>query len=80
MADKGKKSKVAEMAEEADSDPIDGDLLISVEKLQEVQDELEKVLVSTPFFFFCKVLFLLCTRIYGCLHAFVIYLQDGRYC
>ncbi|KAG2714313.1 hypothetical protein I3760_03G021200 [Carya illinoinensis] len=43
VADKGKKSKVAEMAEEADSDPIDGDLVLSVEKLQEVQDELEKV-------------------------------------
>lgn len=40
VADKGKKSKVAE---EENSDHIDGDLVLSVEKLQEVQDELEKV-------------------------------------
>jgi len=38
VADKGKKSKVAE-----DSDHIDGELVLSVENLQEVQDELEKV-------------------------------------
>ncbi|KAB1223291.1 NAP1-related protein 2 [Morella rubra] len=43
VADKGKKSKVAETAEVEDSDHIDGDLVLSIEKLQEVQDELEKV-------------------------------------
>ncbi|XP_073010860.1 NAP1-related protein 2-like [Typha latifolia] len=39
VADKGKKSKVAE--EEADH--VDGELVLSIEKLQEIQDELEKV-------------------------------------
>ncbi|XP_010258384.1 PREDICTED: NAP1-related protein 2-like [Nelumbo nucifera] len=42
-ADKGKKSKVAERGEEEDSDHIDGELVLSIEKLQEIQDELEKV-------------------------------------
>ncbi|CDP02225.1 unnamed protein product [Coffea canephora] len=42
VAERGKKSKVAAPAEE-DSDPIDGELVLSIEKLQEVQDELEKV-------------------------------------
>ncbi|KAJ7974418.1 NAP1-related protein 2-like [Quillaja saponaria] len=40
VEDKGKKSKVAQAE---DSDHIDGELVLSVEKLQEVQDELEKV-------------------------------------
>lgn len=40
VADRGKKSKVAV---EEDSDHIDGDLVLSIEKLQELQDELEKV-------------------------------------
>ncbi|KAH7532634.1 hypothetical protein FEM48_Zijuj04G0042400 [Ziziphus jujuba var. spinosa] len=40
VADKGKKSKVA--AEE-EHEHIDGELVLSIEKLQEVQDELEKV-------------------------------------
>lgn len=44
VVDKGKKSKVAE-----DSDNIDGELVLSIENLQEVQDELEKVIFSTPF-------------------------------
>ncbi|KAK9107644.1 hypothetical protein Syun_023655 [Stephania yunnanensis] len=39
-ADKGKKSKVGE---EEDSDHIDGELVLSIEKLQEIQDELEKI-------------------------------------
>lgn len=42
VAERGKKSKVATEAEE-DSDHIDGELVLSIEKLQEVQDELEKV-------------------------------------
>ncbi|XP_058096523.1 NAP1-related protein 2-like isoform X2 [Magnolia sinica] len=42
VADKGKKSKVAEREGE-ESDHIDGDLVLSIEKLQEIQDELEKV-------------------------------------
>ncbi|MBA0761539.1 hypothetical protein Gotri_024167 [Gossypium trilobum] len=43
VADKGKKMKVAEKVEEENHDQIDGDLVISIEKLQEIQDELEKV-------------------------------------
>ncbi|KAF6160029.1 hypothetical protein GIB67_033113 [Kingdonia uniflora] len=39
VADKGKKSKVAE----EEPEHIDGELVLSIEKLQEVQDELEKV-------------------------------------
>uniref|UniRef100_A0A7N0VFU6 Uncharacterized protein n=1 Tax=Kalanchoe fedtschenkoi TaxID=63787 RepID=A0A7N0VFU6_KALFE len=43
-ADKGKKQKVAEKGEdENSSDYLDGDLLISIEKLQEIQDQLEKL-------------------------------------
>ncbi|KAG2710236.1 hypothetical protein I3843_04G017500 [Carya illinoinensis] len=43
FAHKGKKPKVPEIAEVADSDDIDDDRFLSVEKLQEVQDELEKI-------------------------------------
>ncbi|XP_065034223.1 NAP1-related protein 2-like [Musa acuminata AAA Group] len=43
-ADKGKKSKVAEEgAEGAEPEHIDGELVLSIEKLQEIQDELEKI-------------------------------------
>lgn len=41
VADKGKRSKAA--AVEDDSDHIDEKLVLSIEKLQEIQDELEKV-------------------------------------
>ena len=37
VGNKGKKSKVVE------SENVDGELVLSIEKLQEVQDELEKV-------------------------------------
>lgn len=40
VADKGKKLKVAEKGE----DEIDVDLVVSIEKLQEIQDDLEKVI------------------------------------
>ncbi|XP_043705925.1 NAP1-related protein 2-like isoform X1 [Telopea speciosissima] len=43
VADKAKKPKVAERGEEEDADHIDGELVLSIEKLQEIQDELEKV-------------------------------------
>lgn len=43
-ADKGKKQKVDE------ENNIDGDLVFSIEKLQEIQDELEKVI--NPFYSF----------------------------
>ncbi|RWW46223.1 hypothetical protein BHE74_00047861 [Ensete ventricosum] len=48
-ADKGKKSKVTEAgAEGAEPEHIDGELVLSIEKLQEIQDELEKVFLSHP--------------------------------
>ncbi|PIA57449.1 hypothetical protein AQUCO_00600286v1 [Aquilegia coerulea] len=43
VADKAKKPKIVEKTEEEDSDQIDGELVLCIEKLQEVQDELEKV-------------------------------------
>lgn len=43
-ADKGKKSKVAEQGVGDDAaDHIDGELVLSIEKLQELQDDLEKI-------------------------------------
>jgi template-activating factor I len=52
-ADKGKKAKTdAEAGEE--NEQIDGALVLSIEKLQEIQDELEKVsLYSSPPICFC---------------------------
>lgn len=46
VADKGKKVKVsaAEKFEEENSEQLDGELVLSIEKLQEIQDELEKVI------------------------------------
>lgn len=41
VVDKGKRCKVAERGEE--SDRVDGELVPYIEKLQEIQDELEKV-------------------------------------
>lgn len=46
VADKGKKSKVSDRIVEDDADHIDGELVLSIEKLQELQDELEKVRFS----------------------------------
>ncbi|KAJ6828215.1 NAP1-related protein 2-like isoform X2 [Iris pallida] len=43
VADKGKKAKVGERGEGEESEHIDGELVLSIEKLQEIQDELEKV-------------------------------------
>lgn len=45
-ADKGKKQKVDE------ENNIDGDLVFSIEKLQEIQDELEKVIPFIHTFLF----------------------------
>ncbi|KAH7683884.1 template-activating factor I protein [Dioscorea alata] len=39
VADKGKKSKVVE----EDSENVDGELVLSIEKLQEIQDQLDRV-------------------------------------
>lgn len=41
VADKSKKLKVSEKGENAEE--IDGELVLSIEKLQEIQDELEKI-------------------------------------
>nr|KJB06268.1 hypothetical protein B456_001G072000 [Gossypium raimondii] len=43
VADKGKKVKLTEKGEEENSEQIDKDLVLSIEKLQEIQDELEKI-------------------------------------
>ena len=43
VADKGKKMKVGEKVDEENAEQIDGELVLSIEKLQEIQDELEKV-------------------------------------
>ncbi|KAM7471402.1 hypothetical protein LguiA_009585 [Lonicera macranthoides] len=43
VADKGKKLKVSEKGEEENAEQIDGELVLSIEKLQEIQDELEKI-------------------------------------
>ncbi|MBA0821296.1 hypothetical protein Goarm_018163, partial [Gossypium armourianum] len=46
VADKGKKVKLTEKGEEENSEQIDKDLVLSIEKLQEIQDELEKVHIN----------------------------------
>lgn len=57
-ADKGKKQKIGEKGEDEPINTnnsehiIDGDLVLSVEKLQEIQDELEKVFSFFPVFFY----------------------------
>ena len=53
VADKGKKMKVAEKGEEENSQ-IDEALVLSIEKLQEIQEDLEKVLSFSPVFDFTK--------------------------
>ena len=48
---KDKKLKVAERGEE-DNNQIDEELVLSIEKLQEIQDDLEKVVEMLHAFFF----------------------------
>ena len=43
MLDKGKKAKFVENGSD-ENDHIDGDLVLSIERLQEIQDEIEKVM------------------------------------
>jgi len=43
VADKSKKSKIEEKGEEENLEQIDAELVLSIEKLQEIQDDLEKV-------------------------------------
>ncbi|KAL8140225.1 hypothetical protein V2J09_006246 [Rumex salicifolius] len=42
-ADKGKKLKVADKNDEESAEQVDAELVVSIEKLQEIQDELEKI-------------------------------------
>lgn len=46
VADKGKKAKLSDKGEEDNSEVIDEKLVLSIEKLQEIQDELEKVFIQ----------------------------------
>lgn len=55
VADKGKKPKLSDKAEEENPDQIDEKLVLSIEKLQEVQDELEKVLPVYPSLPICLI-------------------------
>lgn len=55
VADKGKKPKLSDKAEEENPDQIDEKLVLSIEKLQEVQDELEKVLPLYPSLPICLI-------------------------
>lgn len=48
VADKGKKPKVVDNIDQEYDEELDAELLQSMEKLQEIQDELEKV--TTLFF------------------------------
>lgn len=66
VADKGKKTKV----EEENAEQIDSELVLSIEKLQEIQDELEKV-----FFFLNRIYAYFC---YIFIHYLVYILFDCR--
>lgn len=50
VADKGKKPKLSDKTQDENPDQIDEKLVLSIEKLQEVQDELEKVPPLTPIY------------------------------
>lgn len=52
VAEKGKKSKPPVKVDDDDADHIDVELVQYIEKLQEVQDELEKVTSFAPSFLF----------------------------
>lgn len=43
MVAESKKAKIEEKIEEENVEQIDGELVLSIEKLQEIQDDLEKV-------------------------------------
>ncbi|XP_010091501.2 NAP1-related protein 1 [Morus notabilis] len=43
VEDKGKKPKLSDKSEDQNTDAIDEKLVLSIEKLQEIQDELEKI-------------------------------------
>ena len=62
VADKGKKLKTSEKGEEENnSETIDEKLVLSIEKLQEIQDELEKVFTQLGFHsFLCACFCVFC--------------------
>lgn len=68
VADKSKKAKI----EEENVEQIDGELVLSIETLQEIQDDLEKVIEDKKFLsFFFNLLIFLVLRIVMCLIAMV---------
>lgn len=64
VADKSKKLKVSEKGENMEE--IDGELVLSIEKLQEIQDELEKVSTPTPYVYALRIQFPF--RLYSLVH------------
>lgn len=72
VADKSKKAKI----EEENVEQIDGELVLSIETLQEIQDDLEKVIEDKKFLsFFFNLLIFLVLRIVMCLIAMVQIMQ-----
>lgn len=61
VADKGKKTKV----DEENAEQIDSELVVSIEKLQEIQDELEKVTHLSSYVFL---------YVFACCCLFVVYI------
>ena len=79
VADKGKKQKIAEKGDDENnnnnnSDPIDGELVLSIEKLQEIQDDLEKVI----FYFAPFTLFFPFLRIFYGLMIFISVILSSK--
>lgn len=65
-ADKGKKAKTdTDVGEE--NEQIDGALVLSIERLQEIQDELEKVSCASPEF----SIYLVASSVLGWMHSWI---------
>lgn len=69
-ADKGKKQRSGEVEEEkSGAEHIDGELVLSIEKLQEIQDDLEKVVLLSfivleiAIFIFCSSFHCSCLKV-----------------
>lgn len=72
-AEKGKKLKVAEKGDADSAEHLDAELLQSIEKLQEIQDELEKVRIS---FQSRCIVFVRIRCFLGCLLALFVALSE----
>ena len=59
VAKKGNDSKVLKRTEEKDSDHIDSELVLSIEKLQEIQDELDQVLFFNKFYSCMRIVWII---------------------